>query len=229
MIVGTDWASWGTAVGTLVLAIATFAAVRSGNRAGRNAERALQAGMRPVLFASRANETVQKVRWGDGHWKALPPGRAILDEEDGIIYMAMSLQNVGTGIAVILGWRVDAGQLINPSASPEEMLAQPQMVRPDPATFRPQTRDLYSPPHDLSYWQAAIRMPDDPDRARVEAALAGRELLLIDLLYGDQDGGQRTISRFSITQYPGSDGEWFPSVVNHWYLDRDGPRQPGSI
>lgn len=117
MIVGTDWASWGTAVGTLVLAVATFAAVRSGNRAGRNAERALQAGMRPVLFASRANETVQKVRWGDGHWKALPPGRAILDEEDGIIYMAMSLQNVGTGIAVILGWRVDAGQLISPSVS----------------------------------------------------------------------------------------------------------------
>ena len=72
MIVGTDWASWGTAVGTLVLAAATFAAVRSGNRAGRNAERALQAGLRPVLFASRPHETVQKVRWGDGHWAALP-------------------------------------------------------------------------------------------------------------------------------------------------------------
>ena len=35
----TDWASWGTAIGTLVLAVATFASVRSGNRAGRNAER----------------------------------------------------------------------------------------------------------------------------------------------------------------------------------------------
>ena len=31
------------------------------------------------------------------------------------IYMAMSLQNVGTGIAVILGWRVDTGQIINPN------------------------------------------------------------------------------------------------------------------
>src|SRR5580658_10281474 len=171
MIVGTDWASWGTAVGTLVLAAATFAAVRSGNRAGRNAERALQAGQRPVLFASRPHETVQKVRWGDGHWAALPPGRAILDEEDSVIYLAMSLQNVGTGIAVILGWRVDTGQIISPSASPEEMLAQPQMVRPDPATFRPQTRDLYSPPSDLSFWQAAIRTPDDPDRHCVEEAM----------------------------------------------------------
>ena len=77
--------------------------------------------MRPVLFASRPHETVQKVRWGDGHWAALPPGRAVFEEEDGVIYMAMSLQNVGTGIAVILGWRVDTGQLINPNASSEEM------------------------------------------------------------------------------------------------------------
>ena len=223
-MLGTDWASWGTAVGTLVLAVATFASVRSGNRAGRNAERAFQAGMRPVLFASRPHETVQKVRWGDAHWAVLPPGRATLEEEDGVIYMAMSLQNVGAGIAVILGWRVDDGQVINPNASPEEMLAQPQMVRPDAASFRPQTRDLYSPPHDLSYWQAAIRTADDPDRARVEAALAGRSLLLIDLLYGDQEGGQRTISRFSIGHYPGSDGEWLPVAVSHWYLDRDGPR-----
>jgi hypothetical protein len=226
VILGTDWASWGTAVGTLVLAAATFAAVRSGNRAGRNAERALQAGMRPVLFASRPHETVQKVRWGDGHWAALAPGRAILEEQDSVIYMAMSLQNVGTGIAVILGWRVDSAQLINPNATPQEMLAQPQMIRPDPGSFRAQTRDLYSPPQDLSFWQAAIRTFDDPDRARVEAGLAGHDLLLIDLLYGDQDGGQRTISRFSINPYPGSDhqNEWFPAVVNHWYLDRDGPR-----
>jgi hypothetical protein len=219
-----DWASWGTAVGTLVLAVATFASVRSGNRAGRNAERALQAGQRPVLFASRPHETIQKVRWGDGHWAALPPGRAVVDEEGGVIYMAMSLQNVGTGIAVILGWRVDAGQVLSPNASLEEMQAQFALVRPDPATFRPQTRDLYSPPGDLSFWQAAIRTPDDPDRPRVEAAINGPDPLLIDLLYGDQEGGQRTMSRFAITRYPGMEDGWFPAVVNHWYLDREGPR-----
>jgi hypothetical protein len=219
-----DWASWGTAVGTLVLAVATFASVRSGNRSGRNAERALQAGLRPVLFASRPHETVQKVRWGDAHWAALPPGRAVLEEVDGVIYMAMSLQNVGNGIAVILGWRLDTGQIINPNASLEEMRSGPQLVRPDPATFRPQTRDLYSPPNDLSYWQAAIRTADDPDRSRVEDAMAGTDPLLIDLLYGDQEGGQRTISRFSIGRFGGPDDGWFPTVVNHWYLDREGPR-----
>jgi len=138
--------------------------------------------------------------------------------------MAMSLQNVGTGIAVILGWRLDTGQIISHSSSLEEMQSGPQMIRPDPTTFRPQTRDLYSPPNDLSFWQAAIRTADDPDRARVEAAMTGTDPLLIDLLYGDQEGGQRTISRFSIARYGGPDDGWFPAVVNHWYLDREGPR-----
>ena len=71
----TDWASWGTAVGTLVLAGATFASIRSANQAGRNAERALQVGLRPVLFESRPQDIAQKIRWGDGHWAELPPGQ----------------------------------------------------------------------------------------------------------------------------------------------------------
>jgi len=154
----------------------------------------------------------------------LPNGRAILEEQDGVIYMAMSLQNVGSGIAVLHGWRVDVAELLSPNVSLEEMQANPLMVRPDPATFRPQTRDLYSPPGDLSFWHAAIRTPDDRDRPGVEAAIAGSRPLIIDLLYSDQEGGQRTISRFSITRYPGSGDEWFPTVVRHWYLDREDPR-----
>jgi hypothetical protein len=219
VIVGVDWASWGTAVGTLVLAIATFASIRSANRSARNAERALQIGLRPVLFASRTHETIQKIHWGDGHWAALPPGRAVLEEEDGVIYMAMSLQNVGSGIAILHGWRIDAGFRINPQASLEEMQATTMRIRPDPATFRPQTRDLYSPPGDLSFWQAAIRTPDDPDRHLVEAAIRNECPLIVDLLYGDHEGGQQTISRFSLSRYPGKD-EWFSSVVQHWYLNQ---------
>ncbi len=220
----TDWASWGTAVGTLVLAGATFASIRSANRAGRNAERALQVGLRPVLFESRPQNIAQKIRWGDGHWAELPPGRAVLEKQDDIIYMAMSLQNVGAGIAVLLGWRVDTFDILNPQASPGELQAAAVLVRPDPATFRPQTQDQFSPPNDVSYWGAAIRTADDPDRARVEAAFAGPNPLVIDLLYGDHEGGQRTISRFSISRYPGNDTEWFCNVGQHWYLDRADPR-----
>ena len=47
-----DWvtiSALATAGGTLVLAAATFSAVRSSNRSARVAERALLAGLRPVL------------------------------------------------------------------------------------------------------------------------------------------------------------------------------------
>src|SRR5215469_7383581 len=52
----TDWASiasLATAAGTLVLAVATFAAVRSTNRAARAAEQSLLVGLRPLFAPSR--------------------------------------------------------------------------------------------------------------------------------------------------------------------------------
>jgi predicted cupin superfamily sugar epimerase len=45
----------------------------------------------------------------------------------------------------------------------------------------------------------------------------------VDLLYGDHEGGQRTISRFSLT--PHEEGTWFAAVARHWSLDRADPRQ----
>jgi hypothetical protein len=216
----SDWAGAATAVGTLVLAVATFSSVRSANRAARNAERALNAGLRPVLFASRTHETTQKIRWGDDHWSMLPTGHAVLEEKDGVIYMAISLLNVGSGIGVVQGWRVDVTQNIDPHASLAEMQHTTAGTRPDVATFRPQTRDLYSPPGDLSFWQAAIRTTDDPDRLRMQEAMAGMGPVIVDLLYSDQDGGQRTISRFSLTRYSSEVNEWYPTVVRHWFVDQ---------
>jgi hypothetical protein len=54
-----DWVtvtSLVTAAGTLVLAIATFGAVRSANRAARAAEHSLLAGLRPLLMPSRIQD-----------------------------------------------------------------------------------------------------------------------------------------------------------------------------
>ena len=138
--------------------------------------------------------------------------------------MAMSLQNVGAGIAVLLGWRVDSFKVLSPRSSFGEIKAAAVLVRPDLASFRPQTLDQFSPPGDVSYWGAAVRAPDDPFRQQVEAALAGQNPLVVDLLYGDHEGGQRTISRFSIARRPGNDDEWFPKVGQHWSLDRNDPR-----
>lgn len=60
----TSWqtaSSLATGAGTLVLAIATFASVRSANRAARVAEIALQVRLRPLLVPSRLQDPEQKV------------------------------------------------------------------------------------------------------------------------------------------------------------------------
>jgi len=215
--------SLATAAGTLVLAVATFSSVRSANRAARSAERALQVGIRPVLFASRSQDPAQKIRWGDDHWARLSGGQAVLETVDGVVYLAMSLRNVGSGLAVLRGWRAEPqGPAWSATAALEQRRAG--MVRPDQGQFRPQGRDLYVPPGDVSFWQAAIRDPDDPDLVPITEAIGGLQSLIIDLLYGDHEGGQRTISRFSVTQTPGDGSDWMCSVVRHWNLDREDPR-----
>ena len=71
----SDWstiASLSTAVGTLVLAAATFSATRSANRSARIAERAFEARLRPVLVPSRPTDPGEKVLWGDQRWSRVP-------------------------------------------------------------------------------------------------------------------------------------------------------------
>jgi hypothetical protein len=46
--------------------------------------------------------------------------------------------------------------------------------------------------------------------------------MTIDLLYGDHEGGQRTITRFALV--PVADDSWLASASRHWNLDRPNPR-----
>ena len=127
----TDWAtisSLATAGGTLVLAVATFSAVRSSNRSARVAEHALQE----------------------------------------------------------------------------------------------QARDNYVAPGNIGLWQGAISEADDEARARLSSARAERPSATVDLLYSDQVGDQRTISRFGVV--PAGDDRWLANVGRHWNLDHAGPR-----
>jgi hypothetical protein len=77
-----DWstaASLATAVGTLVLAFATFVAVRAANRTARVAEYSMQIGIRPLLMPSRLEDPIQKIMWetstGPGSPAAVPSWR----------------------------------------------------------------------------------------------------------------------------------------------------------
>src|SRR5205823_13505082 len=96
----TDWAtvsSLATAAGTLVLALATFASVRSANRSARIAELALQEQRRPILTQSRLDDPVQKIMFIDGHWVRVSGSGGVAEHIDGNVYLVMSLRNVGAG------------------------------------------------------------------------------------------------------------------------------------
>jgi hypothetical protein len=202
--------SLATGGGTLVLAVATFSAVRSSNRSARIAEEALLAGLRPLLVQSRPTDPGQKVMWSDRHAVHLSGGQAIVEEQDGVIYLAMGLRNAGAGIALLHGWY----------PMPERAFIDEPHADPD--KFRRLTIDLYIPPSDTGYWEGALRDHDDPLRPGFLSALAERQPFTIDLLYGDQEGGQRTISR--VTVLPASDDAWYCQVARHWNLDRPDPR-----
>ena len=209
-----DWvtiSSLATAGGTLVLAAATFASVRSGNRSARIAERALQVGMRPLLTPSRLEDPLVKVMWVDGHHSRIDGGRASVEVVDGVIYLAMSLRNVGTGMAVLHGWHPAARGLRADEAHAE------------PGQFRSQTRDLYVPPGDVGFWQGALRDPAEPGYTEMCEAIQEHRRLSVELLYGDHEGGQRVVSRFALTS-GGNGSVWLSSVGRHWNLDRPDPR-----
>ena len=88
--------------------------------------------------------------------------------------------------------------------------------------FRRLTRDIYVPAGDHGFWQGTLRDPTDPMFAAVREAAAENRAITIDLLYGDQEGGQRTVSRFGLL--PVVDGQRIATVSRHWNLDRSDPR-----
>jgi hypothetical protein len=209
-----DWqtiSALATGAGTLVLAAATFASVRSANRSARVAERTLLAGQRPLLVPSRLEDAPLKVGFADGKWMALPGGQGATETTDEAIYLAMSLRNVGTGIAVLHGWRLNG--------------ERPADERPpDADAFTRLTRDLYISPGDTGFWQGTFRDPATPAFASAREAIEARAALAVDVLYGDFEGGQRMVTFFALT--PRTDEGWIVTVARHWSIDGPDPRHP---
>jgi hypothetical protein len=129
---------------------------------------------------------------------------------DGVVYLALPLRNVGSGIGVLQSWSVRVGQqYARTDHSPEE-------------EFRALTRDLYIPAGDIGLWQGALRDGSEPLHGEIAAAVRNRQPVTVELLYTDQAGGQRTISRFGLI--PSGEDTWLTSVTRHWYLDGGGAR-----
>jgi len=60
-----------------------------------------------------------------------------------------------------------------------------------------------------------------------EAAATGQRIV-IDLLYGDHEGGQRAIARFSLVVADDGEGR-FANVLRYWNLDNDDPRDRDGV
>lgn len=215
----TDWAAWGTSVGTLVLAGATFAAVRSSNRTARIAEQTLRVGLRPVLTPSRLEDPTEQVQFADGVVFEVGAGRALVREQDGVIYLAIPLRNVGAGIAVLRGYRIEAesGERVAEDPSGRARVGRSDPA-PDPGAFSEQLRDLYVAAGDVGFWQAARRDPRARSYEDIRTAIRTDGRITADLLYTDHEGGQAAITRFLLL--PDQDARWRCDVTRHWSLDQ---------
>jgi hypothetical protein len=167
-------------------------------------------GLRPLIVPSRLDDPVQKVGFMDGQVLRVDGGRGAAAATPDAVYLAMSVRNVGAGIAVLHGWRF--------SLQPGSGTGPPPPVE----EFHRLTRDLYVPPGDVGFWQGVFRDPRAEEFRQAADAIAAGERLVIDILYGDHEGGQRAVSRLSLT--PASDGGWMAAAARHWNIDRDDPR-----
>ena len=213
MTLAADWvtiSALATAAGTLVLALATFASVRSANRAARVAERSLLAGLRPLLVPSHLEDSAQKVAFIGSRYLVVPGGSATAECTDESILMAASLRNVGSGIAVLQGWHFYP-QL------------DPRADYPPPADFTRFTRDIYIAVGDAGFWQGTFRDPSAAAFAEARQTLEGHGAWMVDVLYSDAEGGQRIISRYSMNPRADGDG-WLVAAGRHWSVDGVDPR-----
>jgi hypothetical protein len=214
VIVAVDWVAVSavvTAVATLVLAGATFFSVRSAGRTARATERSLLAGLQPLLMPSRPDDPPQKVGFMDNKWFHVLGGAGVAEASDDAVYLAIAVRNVGNGIAVLHGWHFHADPVSGRDAHPPL------------ESFRPLTRDLYIAPNEIGFWQGAFRDRADPDFVAARDAIDEPRRFAIDVLYGDHELGERSVTRFALN--PRGDGSgWIATVSRHWNVDRPDPR-----
>ena len=150
---------------------------------------------------------------GGGAVGEVGPGDGSLGPDTPVVYLAIALRNAGNGIAVLHGWRFYPDWHRDPDHAPLD-------------EFQRQNRDLYIPVGDVGFWQGAFRDTDQAGYEEARKVIEAREPWTAELLYGDHEGGQRVISRFTATPVGDPDGQprWLASASRHWNIDRPDPR-----
>jgi hypothetical protein len=206
-------ANLATAAGTLVLAIATFFSSRSANRSNRTADRALRQGLRPILLPSLFTDPVQKIHYQDDHWIQVPGGRATLEVTPTAAYLGLSVRDIGTGPAVIVGW-----DLVSTTRDERHPLRDYHLL----------IRDLFVPAGACGYVQIAARVTTEPAYQALARAERDPQPFAVDVLYSDIEGTEHHVVRMVLNPKPGGDQDghaWALSEARHWTVsERFGDR-----
>lgn len=198
-----------------MLAGATFVAVRAAARSTRIAERALLAGQRPVLAPAGPDDT-ESVQFADGRVFPVGGGRALVQQEPGVIYLSIPLRNVGAGLAMLRGYRLQGEPATDAAQDPRGVAGH---LRGDPlpplGMFSGQQRDLLISTNRAGFWQAALRDPATPVYKEILQAIETGGRVTIDVLYGDHEGGQPSVTRFVLLPEAGT---WRCDATRYWNL-----------
>jgi hypothetical protein len=206
-----------TAVSTTILAVATFWAVQASKVTAEAAQRTIGLGTRCLLVPTRPGDPDQSVVF---HGRAepriiVPPASAVVRKQGDEMRLAIALRNVGPGLALLYGWSWSAG------------LGRPEVPPAGFEEFDTQARGLYVAPGDTGFWQARAR--GDTAEA-IRTAAETQKALTVDLLYGDEEGGQGRVSRFHLRAE--DNGVRPCDVVRHWTLEAlggDWARRQGAL
>jgi len=141
--------------------------------------------------------------------------------ETPVVFLAIALRNAGNGIAVLHGWHFYPDWHRDVEHAPLE-------------DFQRQNRDLYIPVGDVGFWQGAYRDTAQPGYDEARKVIEAREPWTVELLYGDHEGGQRVVSRFTMLPIrdqdaaqasgPATEPRWLATASRHWNIDRPDPR-----
>ena len=147
-----DWvtiSSLASALGTLVLAFVTVASVRSANRAARVAELSLLVALRPLLVAVPPRRPAAEGRLTRPRLARTRRGGqgGRPSTADDAVYLAISVRDVGSGIAVLHGWAFFPRCRARPRRAPD-----PARRLSRAAHARPLRRS-----GDVGFWQGTLR------------------------------------------------------------------------
>jgi hypothetical protein len=208
VILAVDWVTvskLAAAAATVGLALATFASVRSANRAARVVERSLRVGPPAVVLPTRPDDPQQTIAFADGRRLTVPGGGAVIELTDDAIQIAMAIRNVGGGLAILRGWFLQPKRAQDEHTEVEE--------------FNRLACDVYLSGSETVVWQSRVKASASPAFARVRQALLARTPLSLEILHSNQHEDRWTITRFDLTS-AGGDGKWSAAAAGHRDLEQ---------